>query len=100
MLSHGVSPTPKWACTRRCANTPPSCDRTSEVSVALRKGAPGRCATNKAKLEYRDCTRFSQGVQQRDVIENKSPNPLDNRADRAHRHTIIGHNMNNTGAGG
>jgi hypothetical protein len=33
-------------------------------------------------------------------IENKSPNPLDNRADRAHRHTIIGHNMNNTGAGG
>ena len=30
---------------------------------------------NKAKLEYRDCTRFSQGVQQRDVIANKSPNP-------------------------
>ena len=73
-------------------------DLTSEVSVALRR--TGSCATNKAKLEYRDGTRFSQGVQQRDVIENKSPNPLDNRADRAHRHTIIGHNMKNTGAGG
>src|SRR5262245_40409272 len=50
------------------------------------------CVMNKAKLEYRECTRFSQGVQKRDVIENKSPNPLDNRADSAHRHAIIDHN--------
>ncbi len=50
----------------------------------LRERRTRSCATNKAKLEYQDCTRFSQGVQQREVIENENPNPLDNRADRAH----------------
>jgi len=50
------------------------------------------CATNKAKLEHRDCTRFSQGVQPRHVIENKRSNPLDNRTDKAQSHTITGHN--------
>src|SRR5215469_1443156 len=34
-----------------------------------------RCATNKAKLEYRDCTRFSQGVQPhvRSTIKDQVP---------------------------
>ena len=34
-----------------------------------------RCATNKAKLEYRDCTRFSQGVQPhvRSTIKDRIP---------------------------
>src|SRR5262249_22360468 len=49
-------------CTNLIAAARPSCDRSSEVSVAYDKGTP-RGATNKAKLEYRDCTRFSQGVQ-------------------------------------
>src|SRR5262249_39630007 len=87
-------------CTNLIAAAPPSCDPPIRSQRCLRERRTGSCATNKAKLEYRDCTRFSPGVQQRDVIENKSPNPLDNRADTAHRHTIIGHNMNNTGAGG
>src|SRR5262245_34557763 len=42
-----------------------------------------RCATNKAKLEYRDCTRFPQGVQRYDVVENKRSNALDNPTNKA-----------------
>jgi hypothetical protein len=62
---------------------------------------PARCATNKAKIEYLHCTRFPQGLQPRDVIENKRSNPLDNRPDRAHGHALIGHkHMNDSGAGG
>src|SRR5262247_3020282 len=38
-------------CTNVIAAARPSCDRSSEVSVASGK-APGRCATNKAKIEY------------------------------------------------
>jgi hypothetical protein len=34
-----------------------------------------RCATNKAKLDYRECTRFSQGVQPHDVTRIKDQIP-------------------------
>ena len=34
-----------------------------------------RCATNKAKLDYRECTRFSQGVQLHDVTRIKDQIP-------------------------
>jgi hypothetical protein len=60
-------------------------------SVAYGK-AHREVSDNNAKLEYRGCTRLSQGVQRREVIEIKGRAPLDNRADRAHRHVIIGHN--------
>ena len=35
-----------------------------------------RCATNKAKLEYRNCTRFARGVQQCHVIADRGRTPL------------------------
>jgi len=60
-------------------------------NVSNRGGIP-EVSDNNAKLEYRGCTRLSQGVQRREVIEIKGRAPLDNRADRAHRHVIIGHN--------
>jgi len=40
-------------------------------------------ATNKAKLEWRDCTRFPQRIQQRDVVDDKGLTPLDKRANKA-----------------
>src|SRR6516165_22457 len=76
------------ACTNLIAAARPSCDRSSEVSVASGK-APGRCATNKAKIEYRQCTRFPQELQPREVIENKRSNPLDNRPDTAQRQQAV-----------
>src|SRR6516165_12820404 len=67
----------------------PSCNRPSEVSIAFGVKAHQVGATNKAKLEYRNRTRFSQGIQQRDVIDDKGRTPLDNRRSLA---TTIGHN--------
>src|SRR6516225_10836311 len=37
----------------------------------LWEGTPRGARQNKAKIEYRDCTRFSQGVQPREAIEIK-----------------------------
>jgi hypothetical protein len=37
------------------------CRINHKVSVVFGKAAPGGALMNKAKLEYRDCTRFSQG---------------------------------------
>src|SRR6516162_2976444 len=48
-------------------------------------------ATNKAKLEYRDCTRFPQGIQQRDGIDDKGL-PWTIARIRRSLATIIGHN--------
>src|ERR1700747_703722 len=57
-------------CTNLIAAARPSCARSSEVSIAFelkahQVGAELKAhqvgATNKAKLEYRDCTLFSQG---------------------------------------
>jgi hypothetical protein len=76
-----------------------SCDRPSEVS-AYWEDTPEGASTNKAKIEYRDCTRFPQGAQPHDVMENKGSTALDNRTDKAHSRTITGHNAQHTGAGG
>src|SRR5262249_29224782 len=57
-------------CTNLIAPARPSCDRSSEVSVAYDKGTP-RGARQTRPLEYRDGTRLSQGVQPHDVIETK-----------------------------
>ena len=75
------------ACTNLIAATRPSCDRSSEVSVASGKARRKVCskrksAANKAKLEHRDCTRFSQGVQQRELTDERSS--LDNLTNKAH----------------
>src|SRR5262245_50046384 len=54
-----------------------NCDRTTIVPSPIRsqrrlwEGTPGGARQNKAKLEYRDCAQFSQGVQPREVIEIK-----------------------------
>jgi hypothetical protein len=50
-------------CTNLIAAARPPCDHPSEVSIAFGLKAHQVGATNKAKLECRDCTRFSQGVQ-------------------------------------
>src|SRR5215475_4481532 len=70
-------------CTNLIAAARPLCDRSSEVNVAYDKGTPRGVRQNKAKLEYRECTRFSQGVQQCHVIAGGGRTPLDNATDKA-----------------
>src|SRR6516165_6666691 len=57
-------------CTNLIAAARPSCDRPSEVSVAYGK-AHREVRDKQGQARIRDSTRFSQGVQPRDVIENK-----------------------------
>src|SRR6516165_5557287 len=69
----------------------------------LEEGTPGAARQNKAKLEYRDCTRFSQGVQKCHVIADKSRTPLDNPTNKAQPQpspAIIRNDTGATGAGG
>src|SRR5262245_48435273 len=78
------------ACTNLIAAARPSCNRPSEVSIAY----------GKAHREVRDKTRPNsnigtvRGSRKRfnRSDRDKGRTPLDNRADRAHRHPIIGHN--------
>jgi len=57
-------------------------DRTTIVRSPIRsqrclwEATPGGARQNKAKLEYRDCTRFSRGIQPHDVV-SKGSSPLE-----------------------
>ena len=55
-----------------------------------------------AKLEYRDCTRFSQGVQPREAIEIKVELPwtIARMGRTVTPSSAITHELYNTGAGG
>jgi hypothetical protein len=64
-------------------------DRTTIVRSLIRnqrclwEGTPAGARQNKAKLEHKNCTRFSQMDQPRDVINNKRSNGLDNLTNQA-----------------
>jgi hypothetical protein len=89
------------ACTTLIAAARPSRNRPSEVSVVYGKAHQG-ARQNKAKLEYRDCTRFSQGVQPREPIEIKGELPwtIARVGRTVTPSSAITHELYNTGAGG
>ena len=68
----------------------------------LWEGTPRGARQNKAKLEYRDCTRFSQGVQPREAIEIKVELPwtIARIGRPVTPSSAVTHELYNTGAGG
>jgi hypothetical protein len=59
-------------CTNLIATARPSCDRPSEVSVAYGKTHREVRDKTRPSSNYRDCTRFSRGIQPHDVINKGS----------------------------
>jgi hypothetical protein len=91
---------------RRARLHEPDCGRTTIVQSPIRsqrclwQGTPKGAQQNKAKLEYRGCTRFSQGVQQCHVIADKRRTSLDNPTNKAQPQPSPATIRDNTGASG